>query len=42
MDAATPYAVALIETGNTSDDSVRTMILDAGRRLGLDRLVWVD
>lgn len=40
--AAIPYAAALIETGNTRDDSARQMILEASRRLGLNRLTWVE
>jgi hypothetical protein len=41
-NSATPYAAALVETGNTNDEGVRAMVVDASRRLGLERLVWVE
>ncbi|MHC6082986.1 hypothetical protein ACYT85_07045 [Ralstonia solanacearum] len=42
LDASVPYAAVLIETGKTANDGVREMIKDAGSKLQLSRVVWID
>ena len=36
------HAIVLKETGKTTTGSVRALIRDAARRLGVDRLEWID
>lgn len=37
-----PYGAVLFETGPTSAEATRTLVRDAGSRLGLKQLVWPD
>lgn len=41
-DTGIPYAAVLMETGKTTNAGMREMILDAGQRLGLRHLAWID
>ena len=40
--SATPHAAVLFETGKTIEDGVREMAIEASRRLGLSKLIWLD
>lgn len=42
IEAGIPYAVVLMETGNTTNAGMREMILDASQRLGVRHLAWID
>lgn len=42
VEAGIPYAAVLMETGKTTNAGMREMILDAGQRLGLSHLAWID
>jgi hypothetical protein len=37
-----PYAVVLIETGKTADESTKAPIREAARRLGVERVEWIE
>lgn len=39
---ASAFATVLLESGNTVDDSVRILVRGAAKRLGIDRIEWVD
>lgn len=36
------HGVVLIETGKTADESARALVREAARRLGVERLEWLD
>jgi len=36
------YAAVLMETGQSASEGVRELIMEAGRRLGIERVVWLD
>jgi len=40
--AASPYAAVLMETGKTTDIGAREMIIEAGKRLGVSKVIWLD
>ncbi|WP_458762513.1 hypothetical protein [Cupriavidus basilensis] len=42
IDVGIPYAAVLIETGRTTNDGMRQMIKDAGEKLQLCHVVWID
>ena len=42
IEGGNPYAVVLMETGNTTNVGTREMISDASRRLGVSHLAWID
>lgn len=42
LDSAIPYAAVLMETGKTPNECARAMILEAGRKLGLIKLAWIE
>ncbi len=42
LESGSPYAAVLVETGRTTNTGAREMILEVGRRLGLDRVVWIE
>lgn len=42
VEKGTPYAAVLIETGKTASDGVRDMVRDAGAKLQLSRVVWIE
>ncbi|MBM3114248.1 hypothetical protein [Jeongeupia naejangsanensis] len=39
---ASPFGAVLLESGNTADDSRRTLVRGAAMRLGLKRVEWID
>ena len=39
---ASPFAAVLLETGKTADTGLRNLVLDAGKRLGLTKVVWLE
>ena len=39
---ARPYAVALIESGKTGDESTRILVREAARRLGIECIEWME
>jgi len=41
-DASSAYGAALIETGKTTNSGLREMIVNAGRRLGVEKIVWIE
>lgn len=41
LESGNPYAAVLIETGRTTNAGVREMVSEVGKRLGLNRVVWV-
>jgi len=41
-DSGKPYGAVLIETGQTTNDGVREMIKDAGAKLGVSHVLWID
>jgi len=40
--AASPYAAVLMETGKTTDAGTREMIVEAGKRLGIMKVDWLN
>nr|WP_297458849.1 hypothetical protein [uncultured Halomonas sp.] len=42
LDSGIPYAAVLVETGRTANDGRREMIVDAGIKLGLNNVFWLD
>jgi hypothetical protein len=40
--SSSPFAAILLETGKSSDLSTRAMIVEAGHRLGISKIVWID
>ncbi|AIU27177.1 hypothetical protein LV28_12165 [Pandoraea pnomenusa] len=42
LESGIPHAAVLIETGRTTNDGMRDMIVDMGRKLGLGNVVWMD
>jgi hypothetical protein len=42
LESGEPYAAVLVETGRTTNSGMRDMIIDAGKRLGLGCVVWID
>lgn len=41
-NAASPYAAVLVETGKTTDAGSRAMIVEAGKRLGIMKVNWLN
>ncbi len=39
---SSPYGVVLIENGKTEDSATRKIVSDAAKRLGIERLEWID
>jgi hypothetical protein len=39
---SSPFAVVLLESGKTSDVATRMMVRDAGQKLGITRLEWLE
>lgn len=37
-----PFGVVLLETGKTSDESARSLVREASRCLGIEKLAWLD
>lgn len=42
VDVGIPYAAVLMESGRTTNDGMREMILDASKKLGLHHLAWIE
>ncbi len=42
VEAATPFAAVFFETGKTVEQGMKEMVLDASKRLGIDRIRWLD
>lgn len=41
-DESSAYGAALIETGKTTNAGLREMIVNAGQRLGVEKIVWIE
>ena len=41
LELGIPYAAVLIETGRTTNEGMRNLITQMGKRLGLERVVWM-
>lgn len=39
---ASGFGTVLLESGNTVDDSTRSLVRDAAKRLGIARVEWID
>lgn len=42
LEMGRPYAAVLLETGRTTNSDTRELISEVGKKLGLDRVVWID
>jgi hypothetical protein len=42
IEAAEPYAAVLIESGRSMNSDLKEVVIDVGRRLGLEQVVWID
>lgn len=42
IEAAEPYAAVLIESGKAMNTDLKEIVIDVGRRLGLEIVVWID
>ncbi len=42
LDSAVPYGAVLVESGKTTNEGLREMISEVGRKLGLSKVAWID